>query len=128
MFVRELHGHDARDAARRLARRPGLAWLDGESSALADARYSFVASDPVDICTRTLNDAAPFAALDGLARDANHDDGREHPELPRAAVPRYIGYLAYDAHFCSHQRRLQRPHPRVLCFARYDACIVLDHE
>ena len=131
MHVERIALASAEAAARALAGRPGLAWLDGDGSP-TEGRFSYVASDPVEHCVRTLGDARPLEALSGLGA-GDEVTG----EAPRA--PRWIGYIAYDAAWAGPvgtQRDWTRKVPRivregaaqVLRFARYDAIVAIEHE
>src|SRR5262245_9373615 len=113
----------------RLADRPGLCWLDG-SAPHAEGRFSFLASDPVERVCVSLASADPFAALARIERDI---ETAPHAAVGAAApaaheVPRWIGYVAYDAWFAGGRGRLPRPATRpALSFARYDALLAVDH-
>jgi len=136
MIVERIALLSGADAAHALADRPGLAWLDGDGSA-AEGRFSYVASDPVELCVRTLGDPRPLDALRTLSRA---DDGGDAAAL---RVPRWIGYIAYDAAWSAEAEpthgsptRGRRIRPRiardttaqVLRFARYDAVIAFAHD
>jgi len=127
---------DALDSAPALAARvcdaPGLAWLDGEAPH-ADGRWSFLGVEPVERIERYGGERSPLAALDRLEPHA-HPDEEERPGASRplglepASVPRWIGYVAYDATWCDRPGRLARSRERpVLSFARYDALLAIDH-
>lgn len=115
-------------AARALAAEPGLAWLDGGLEHGREGRWSFVSARPTRWVARGFGDRDPLAAVDELlgcdAPDA-HALG-----LRAEDVPRWIGYLAYDAYWSARgDGRLERPEDLpVLCFARYDAVLAFDHE
>ncbi len=136
MIVRELPPRwSAETVARRLAARPGLAWLDSAGAGHAEGRFSFVTCDPVERVRTQRSDPAPFSWLDRLTHDAadarDTYDTYEPPHghgISPEIVPRYVGYFAYDAHFCTHPPRMPRPDARVACFARYEACFAFDHE
>ncbi len=111
MFVQQLAEPvgGAEALARSLAAAPGLAWLDGSGGSAREGRHSFLTAWPVEV----LRDAraGSFSLLDQLAEPADAIGcGGWSPAL----VPRWIGYLAYDA--------------PGLCFARYDALFAFDHE
>src|SRR5688572_33355945 len=92
------------DAALRLARRPGLAWLDGGLSHGREGRYSFVGAAPCEVRTAPAREARPLALLAQLGGDA--EDASEGP-LRAHEVPRWVGYVSYDAAWAgSAQRRL----------------------
>ncbi len=134
---------DARQAALRLADAPGLCWLDGEPSH-ASGRYAFVAANPVERVR------AAWPAPDALALVAKLDPGPSAldtpcslPFAPRPElVPRFIGYVAYDACLCDPSalgsvpraldaqrgktRLARRDGTPVLDFARYDAVAAFD--
>jgi anthranilate/para-aminobenzoate synthase component I len=130
---------DALEPAPVLAARacdaPGLAWLDGEAPH-ADGRWSFLGVEPVERIERYSGQRCPLAALDRLepvAEDGSVDDEERRDAyrqlgLPPASVPRWIGYVAYDATWCDRPGRLLRsPDRPVLSFARYDALLAIDH-
>jgi len=136
MIVERIALLSGAQAAHALADRPGLAWLDGDGSA-ADGRFSYVASDPVELCVRTLGDPRPLEALRMLSRADDRGDAAA------LRVPRWIGYIAYDAAWSadpgaarssvSRDRRImpcivRDTSVQVLRFARYDAVIVFAHE
>ncbi len=112
-------------AARRLAARPGLAWLDGDGLS-EQGRWSFVGSDPVEIRSAELGDPAAFDAVPDADSDAESDAGP-----PISAVPRWIGFVAYDAAFPGILRGQTLAHARprrpVVYFARYAALFAFDH-
>jgi anthranilate/para-aminobenzoate synthase component I len=113
--------------ALRLSLRPGLCWLDGDASE-RDGRWSFLGADPVERLSLPLGSPAPlsaFAHMEPSAPDgASAADGAPDP----AQVPRWAGYVAYDAHFEDRPTRLRRPQGRpALSFARYDALFAFDH-
>ncbi|HMI94005.1 MAG TPA: anthranilate synthase component I family protein, partial [Polyangiales bacterium] len=125
--------------AARVCDAPELAWLDGEAPH-ADGRWSFLGCEPVERIERYGGQRSPLAAFDALAamsgeggRDADGDDHERlgayrQLGLDPASVPRWIGYVAYDAAWCDRPGRLVRSGERpVLSFARYDALLAIDH-
>jgi len=119
---------DPEAAAARLAGDPGLCWLDGDSSH-RDGRFAFVASCPVERIRERWGARDPLATLARLDAGSALDDapcalaGAPSP----AHVPRYVGYVAYDA--CLSSRELPergRAGKPVLDFARYDAVAAFD--
>lgn len=124
--------HDAADAATRLATRPGLAWLDGDGLS-EQGRWSFVASDPVEVRSALFGDPLALDALPG----PDPLDGSEAelcPEvegLPPSSIPRWIGYVAYDAALPAMLRGAPLSHARprrpVVLWARYSALFAFDH-
>jgi anthranilate/para-aminobenzoate synthase component I len=112
-----------------LAGAPGACWLDGEASH-RDADWSFAAADPVQRVRIPFSAADPIAALDRLELEAHVPPaaGAAGGEASPSRVPRWVGYLAYDAYHAGRSSRLQRPPDRpVLSFARYDAVLALRH-
>ncbi len=106
----------AERAARALAHRPGLVWLDGDGRPPLGTR-SFVASDPVEELVVPLSDPDPFAALDLMGPECTP------AHAPTAQVPRWVGWIAYDAAWSArrgarHRRAATDP---ALWFGRYDA-------
>ena len=136
MIVERIALASGADAAYALAHRPGLAWLDGDGSA-AEGRFSYVASDPVELCVRTLGDPRPLEALRTLSPADDRDAG------PTLRVPRWIGHIGYDAVWsaqpgpprgerllggrCITPRIARDTSAQVLRFARYDAVIAVAH-
>jgi para-aminobenzoate synthetase component I len=104
-----------REAALRLAREPGLVWLDGGLQHGRDGRYSFVASRPLEVTSS--RERSPWSALPTFGAEVTAG------ALTPADVPSWVGYVAYDA---------RAPGPRAstptLRFARYDALYAFDHE
>ncbi len=112
----------------RLARRPGLAWLDGDGSRSDDGRYSFVSSDPVQWCIESERSEAALDAMASVASSQTEPTlaaGTVGPIPPQQIVPRWIGYLAYTQPAFAAQSGASAP--PALCFARYDAVAVFDH-
>lgn len=115
--------------ATALAARSGLAWLDGEDGHGEAGRFSFLGCDPVethstasswkDLCC-TLDELAKVRAVDRPLVGA----------LTVGRVPRWVGYVAYDATFLRDDVTAaafpRSAHPP-LWFGRYDAWLVLDH-
>ncbi len=125
----EVEVRDPAAAALRLGGRPGRAWLDGDGTG-AQGRWSFVASDPVEVRSAAWGDADALDAVPRAEADgAPHDPGDAGP--PPNVVPRWIGYVAYDAVFPAilRGRPLAHPRPRrpVVCFARHAAVFAFDH-
>ena len=111
--------------AARLCGLPGLAWLDGEARH-ADGRWSFLGVQPRESVRVFGADPCPLAAFDRIA------PGGESPDEPApnvagaptpSEVPRWIGYVAYDAY---RAERLPPDRP-VLCFGRYRALLCVHH-
>jgi para-aminobenzoate synthetase component I len=119
--------------AARLGAAPGLAWLDGQALH-ADGRWSFLGVEPVARIERYSGQRSPLAAFEEMEEESGGETGgfetRSHEDAPLSAaeVPRWIGYVAYDAAFCDRPGRHARPAQRtVLSFARYDALLAIDH-
>jgi anthranilate/para-aminobenzoate synthase component I len=117
-----------------LARAPGACWLDSDGKH-RDAGWSFAAADPVQRVHVPFAGTDPMAALDRLeletdvapAGGARAVTGNGSLPSPNQ-VPRWVGYLAYDAYHAGRGARLWRPPDRpVLSFARYDAVLALRH-
>lgn len=113
--------------ARKLAREPGLVWLDGGLSHGREGRFSFVAACPVERVSAHFGEPSPLARLDAL--DAGAEPCVEGQELAPEQVPRWIGHIAYDAHPIARARFRHAHASAVPClaFARYDALYVFDH-
>ncbi len=116
--------------ALRLSQLPGLCWLDGDGSD-RDGRWSFIGAAPVARLWQPLAARAPLAAFDAMESGGVTLHVQEAPPSGAPSVeqvPRWAGYVAYDAHFAGSPQRLVRPAQRpVLSFARYDALFAFDH-
>lgn len=132
MFVEafELEASDLVTAARALSSRSRLCWLDGDTTHAA-GRFSFLACDPVQVINACFNDHDPLRALDAL--QCNERDGHKQQaivnEFAIGRLPRWVGYVAYDACWSRPEvgsPRHARPDQSVLWFARYDAWLVFD--
>jgi anthranilate/para-aminobenzoate synthase component I len=112
-------------AALRLARRPGLAWLDGGPGFGDAGRWSFVGSDPVQVVSAAPDAAEPLSALHALQVPAQRPVQAAAPVGAPAPerVPCWIGSLSYDALSALGGPRHSAP----LWFARYDALLAYDH-
>jgi len=121
MWLREVTLRpDPMSLARALAHRRGLAVLasaPGSGLRSGDARFSFVACDPVE----TSEDLVPPVTPD--PQSAGGFEG-----LPPA--PRWVGVIPYDAFRHLERRRSERrAAPRALPrWHRYDAVLRIDHE
>ena len=103
-----------RDAALRLRRHGGLAWLDADGSEPA-GRRAFLGAAPVE----TLRVPWGADALEAIERIGRSSEGA-------AGVPRWIGYVAYDAFWtrAPFEPRMERDDRwPVLLLHRYDALI-----
>lgn len=124
---------DVAQLARRLAREPGLAWLDGGLEHGREGRFSFLSTAPAEV--RACAAGAPdplqlLATLDGFESDDR--DGPEHEgeraPLGPGDVPRWVGHVTYDAGRTGHPARHQRDTVvPALRFARYAAWVAVDH-
>jgi para-aminobenzoate synthetase component 1 len=117
---------DPWDAARRLAHRPHLLFLDSAARDSPFARYSFVTADPFDwLCLRG-PDADPFARLaERLARWRTETVAGLPPFQGGVA-----GLFGYD--LCHHVERLPRPRRDEfalpdLAAGCYDWVLAFDH-
>ena len=102
----------SRCGCRRL---PGLCWLDGEA-AHRDGRFSFLGAEPVErIRVPFACDGDPLAAFDahGARRRAPAREQRPRPACAssRPSCPRWVGYVAYDAHYARNRPRASRGRP-----------------
>jgi len=124
-------GPSPEDVALRLCTLPGLSWLDGQRGH-REGRFSFIGVEPVERVVAPLALSEPLAACERLepaARVPATSSGAVSGAPPAEAVPCWIGYVAYDAHFAGRPQRLIRPGQRpALSFARYDALFAFDHE
>jgi anthranilate/para-aminobenzoate synthase component I len=120
---------DPVEVALRLAGRRGLVMLDGDGGS-AQGRYSFVAAEPVEVRTATLGDAHPLRLLPEVSPDDAMHPARPGP--PPSAVPRWVGFVAYDA----ASSEMATKDPRRVCsasrpvarWARYRAVWAFDHD
>lgn len=95
----------------------GLAWLDGDGGP-AQGRWSFVGCEPVEVVEGVIPRGAPGTR------------GSVDP----AIVPRWVGYVAYDAIWEMREAIGVRVAPRIaregappaIRFARFDAIVALD--
>lgn len=127
--------HEIPTLAERMRARGGLAWLDGEG--LSRDGWSFLACDPVETLRSHFDAADPLAPLRDLKVAASPSarvyTGPAAAEAlpPLSRVPRYIGYVAYDAAFALEPRlrarHVREPRTPTLHFARYDAVLALAH-
>ena len=116
---------DSTEAALRLARTPGLAWLDGGLSHGREGRFSYVATAPCEVLESALDDPQPLALLARLrGAECMHDDG---PWGAAEELPLWVGHVSYDAGLSHALRRARKPTLPALRFARYDAWYVFDH-
>jgi para-aminobenzoate synthetase component 1 len=117
-----------RSVALRFAREPGFCWLDGGREHGREGRWSFLSTAPCEVMRRSDADPAPLHALSQLERGDAFDVRREG--LCSEDVPRWVGYLSYDAYRSA--QTAGRKHPRstlpVLYFARHEAFFAFDHE
>jgi len=112
-----------------LRERPGLCFLDG-----GDSSPSFLASDPVQRVVRDGMHSAPLSALSELADPAPARDAVPSPDpsaglslsLSPEQLPRWAGYIAYDAHLPTTFGKPRGDSRPVLCFHRYDAWLAVD--
>lgn len=123
---------DPAHAAQTLHGRPGVFWLDGDIMAGPEGRFSFLGSDPAEIVRVDASTARPFAALDELRGTSAGETPSPLPGAPPPElVPRWVGYIAYDA--AGGDARPPQRLPRdeaapVLWLGRYDALLAIDHE
>lgn len=130
MFVEELElaGRDLVAYALALGVRRHMAWLDGAGDCGDTGRFSFLGCDPIEthaLCA----DGDLSAALDRMAQPTARTSST-HAGFNTARLPRWAGYVAYDATWLRSDvvaPRHVRPGQPVLWFARYDAWLVLDH-
>lgn len=105
MYALCLPGVNSIDAALRLGVDGGLAWLDGGPEFGDAGRWSFLAHKPVEEVRVPYGSPDPLSVLDKLS-------GLRDPpsELtgapPPSRVPRWVGYIAYDAFWSGCRRSL----------------------
>ena len=116
----------AQDVALRLARAPGLAWLDGGLEHGREGRYSFIGTAPCAVQCATTEDTDPWRLLQALAtpRDADGPTAGLRPE----DVPRWVFHVTYDLGLRGRPLRHARDSVvPALRLARYDAWVAIDH-
>lgn len=126
MHAQPLFGvNEAVEAALRLADASGLAWLDGGAHG-PEGRWSFVGAEPVARVRVGADAPFPCRALD-LPVDV--ESASPWPGAPAPSeVPRWIGWIAYDAARPVHpDRPFASLNADVVSFARYDALAAFDH-
>jgi len=115
--------------AMALAARSSLAWLDGAAGHGEAGRFSFLGCDPVETRSAATTWKEVCSMLDELAQDRAIDRPLVGA-LTVGRVPRWVGYVAYDATFLRDDvaapTRPKAAHSP-LWFGRYDAWLVLDH-
>lgn len=132
MFVEafELAGRDVTTHALALSDHSHLCWLDGATDHGDAGRFSFLACDPIETRVVDAKGSALSDVLDALAQPADNNTTIVGA-LTTARLPRWVGYVAYDASWSRRDVTTQR-HARadqpLLWFARYDAWLAFDHE
>jgi para-aminobenzoate synthetase component 1 len=115
VIAREIESRRADELARRLAHREGFVWLDGDGS--AQGLRSYLAIEPSAWIVAHPGESDALGVLAALTHDAG----------PHGHVPRYIGFIGYDA-ARTEPPRLERTSTRpLLRFGRYDAVVEIDH-
>src|SRR5690349_17535206 len=110
------------EAALRLGTDPGLSWLDGGLRHGREGRYSFVASQSVELRDASATDPAALSVLANLGPAPADAEVDAAAALDPGDVPRWIGHIAYDAHPVArarfrHVRAVGAP---LVHFLRYD--------
>ncbi len=126
MWTERIDGIDAPGAAQALASGTGLAWLDSQLNT-PDGRYSFLANEPVEQHLVRFGSTAPFA---GFPSSTTLDRTNRSLGPDPSSVPRWIGYIAYDAAWSNPARGtplFERGDRPVVLFHRYDAVLAIDH-
>ena len=113
----------------RLAGTPGLVWLDSNRHEGNDGRFSFVGVDPVEVVEVPYGQhpLPSLTKLDGMPMSESNEPGLPSP----SDVPRWIGYIGYDATWPTETRNAPRdgwPTTPVVWFGRYDALFMFDHK
>lgn len=115
--------------AMALAAQSGLAWLDGADGHGEAGRFSFLGCDPIETRSTARSWHEACGILDAFAQGRAMDRPLVGG-LTVGRVPRWVGYVAYDATFLRNDvvaEALPRPTRSPLWFGRYDAWLVLDH-
>jgi anthranilate/para-aminobenzoate synthase component I len=116
------------DVAARIGERPGFLWCAGTPGYGEEGRWSFLGSDPVEVVSVPYGDPEPLSALSALDGEVDHAPDPDGTIPPPGRVPRWAGYIAYDAHWSGRERRLRDSLGLpVLWFGRYDALVAVDH-
>ena len=121
MWADRLDSIDELALARSLSSQPGFAWLDSNRTESHDGRFSFLAAWPVEEVRTPFGSDSPFDSLGSLELPIE-----ERPEGGPAPseVPRWVGYVAYDAFWSAPPRgqpRFERGAEPILLFRRYPA-------
>jgi anthranilate/para-aminobenzoate synthase component I len=115
--------------ARRLARVPGLAWLDGGLEHGREGRFSFISTAPCCVISEQEDARDPWRTIARLAENL----APSRMLVPEASlttedIPRWVGHVTYDAGLGDLPRR---PAPAqgvpAVRFARHDAWVMFDH-
>jgi para-aminobenzoate synthetase component 1 len=126
MWAERLGSFDELACARSLSSKPGFAWLDSNRAPSRDGRYSYLTAWPTDEIRVPFGAEDPFGALRVIRPESEPYAGAG----PKPSeVPRWIGYVAYDAFWSAPPRgtpRFERQEP-ILLFRRYPALIAVDH-
>ncbi len=112
--------------------RRGRFWLDGEPGH-PEGRWAFLGAEPVEVRLARFGDDA-FRVFDGLEQAEGALRG-DAIGLDLSRVPRWVGYLAYDAAWSARQQLGLRMHPRlsrdaspVAWLGRYERLFAVDLE
>lgn len=127
--LRVAHPWSPEQAALRLARDPGLAWLDGGLEHGREGRFSFVGTAPCAVVES--RDAGPPWGLLRALKTPDRPSARDDldAELQAHQVPCWVGHVAYDAAAAPIASAITaRTGAPALRFARHDAWYAYDHE
>lgn len=116
---------DPREAALRLARTPGLAWLDGGLEHGREGRFSFVSTAPCEVLEQLAPEPSPLFLLDRLSVPG--PASTPSPLRPHD-VPLWVGHVTYDAVAPRPHDELALRSVPALRFARYAAWYAFDHQ
>lgn len=127
MWARRIAPIDELVVAARLSREVGFAWLDARKHDAHDGRYSFLTAWPDEELREPFGAASPLSAFDRVGPP----EAIVNLEGPKPAeVPRWIGYVAFDAFWSAPLRgvpRFARTTDPVVLFRRYPAVLAIDH-
>ncbi|MEM7139006.1 MAG: anthranilate synthase component I family protein [Myxococcota bacterium] len=127
MWAERIDPIDEVTTARLMSREPGFAWLDSHRPDARDGRYSFLAAWPDAEFSEPFGSSEPFRAIDRLG-DPGGGVTLTGPKPNE--VPRWIGFIAFDAFWSRPERgetRFKREDEPVVSFRRYPALVAVDH-
>jgi anthranilate/para-aminobenzoate synthase component I len=123
------HAPSMEEIASALAAR-GRFWLDGDATH-PEGRWAFLGAEPIESRRASFGERDALAIFDGIAAEAAPIGG--DVEIDAAVVPRWVGYVAYDAAWSEARAlglRSDLVHARsdlpVAWLGRYERLIAID--